>query len=56
MYDGVLVVTINSYYSKIPSTGTAVLSRSTAPTTGRGTWQGYFKKITTLTAVPHVVA
>ena len=25
MYDKVLVITINSYYSKVPSTGTAVL-------------------------------
>ena len=25
MYDRVLVITINSYYSKVPSTGTAVL-------------------------------
>ena len=33
MYDRVLVITINLYYSKIPSTGTAVLLRSTVPTT-----------------------
>ena len=32
MYDRVLVITINSYYSKVPSTGTAVLLRSTVPT------------------------
>ena len=30
MYDRVLVITINSYYSKVPSTGTAVLF-STVP-------------------------
>ena len=34
MYDRVLVITINSYYSKVPSTGTAVLLRSTVPTYG----------------------
>ena len=47
MYDRVLVLTINSYYSKVPivpvpryyfskvtSTGTAVLLRSTVPTSG----------------------
>ena len=34
MYDRVLVITINSYYSKVPSTGTAVLLKSTAPTSG----------------------
>ena len=33
MYDRVLVITINLYYSKAPSTGTAVLLRSTVPTT-----------------------
>ena len=32
MYDRVLVITINSYYSKVPSTGTAVLLRSTVTT------------------------
>ena len=32
MYDKVLVITINSYYSKVLSTGTAVLLRSTMPT------------------------
>ena len=32
MYDGVLVITINSYYSKVPSTGTAVLLKSTVHT------------------------
>ena len=32
MYPSVLVITINSYYSKVPSTGTAVLLRSTVPT------------------------
>ena len=32
MYDRVLVITINSYYSKVPSTGTAVHLRSTVPT------------------------
>ena len=32
MYDKVSVITINSYYSKVPSTGTAVLLRSTVPT------------------------
>ena len=32
MYDRVLVITINSYYSKVPSTGTAVLfSNVTVP-------------------------
>ena len=31
MYDRVLVIAINSYYSKVPSTGTAVLLRSTVP-------------------------
>ena len=35
MYDRVLVITINSYYSKVPSTGTAVLLRSIVPTTGK---------------------
>ena len=30
MYDRVLVITINSYYSEVPSTGTAVLF-STVP-------------------------
>ena len=35
MYGGVLVITINSYYSKVPSTGTAVLLRSTVPTTAK---------------------
>ena len=45
MYDRVLVITINSYYSKAPSTGTAVifwyrtgtavLLRSTVPTTAQ---------------------
>ena len=34
MYDRVLVITINSYYSKVPSTGTAVLLRSTVPPMG----------------------
>ena len=34
MYDRVLVITINSYNSKVPSTGTAVLLRSTVPTYG----------------------
>ena len=29
MYDRVLVITINSYYLKVPSTGTAVILRST---------------------------
>ena len=33
MYERVLVITINSYYSKVPSTGTAVLLKSTVPTT-----------------------
>ena len=33
MYDRVLVITINSYYSKVPSTGTAVLLQSTVPST-----------------------
>ena len=33
MYDRVLVITINSYYSKVPSTSTAVLLRSIVPTT-----------------------
>ena len=33
MYDRVLVIRINSYYSKVPSTGTAVFLRSTVPTT-----------------------
>ena len=37
MYDRVLVITINSYYSKVPSTGTAVLLRSTVPTSGHNT-------------------
>ena len=32
MYDRVLVITINSYYSKVPSTSTAVLLKSTVPT------------------------
>ena len=30
MYDGVSVITINSYYLKVPSTGTAILFKSTA--------------------------
>ena len=34
MYDRVLVIAIKSYYSKVPGTSTAVLSRSTVPTTG----------------------
>ena len=33
MCDRVLVITINSYYSKVPSTGTAALLRSTVHTT-----------------------
>ena len=33
MYDRVLVININSYYSKVPSTGTAVLLRNAVPTT-----------------------
>ena len=32
MYERVLVIIVNSYYSKVPSTGTAVLLRSTVPT------------------------
>ena len=35
MYDRVLVITNNLYYSKIPSTGIAVLLRSTVPTSAR---------------------
>ena len=44
MYDRVFVITINSYYSKVPSTGTAVLLRSTMPTTVYRTWfyKGFF--------------
>ena len=41
MYDRVLVITINSYYSKVQSTGTAVLLRSTVPTTAREPWVGH---------------
>ena len=33
MYDRVSVIIINSYYSKVPSSGTAVLLRSTVATT-----------------------
>ena len=33
MYDRVLVITIKPYYSKVPSTGSAVLLSSTVPTT-----------------------
>ena len=33
MYDRVLVITIKLCNSKVPSTGTAVLLRSTVPTT-----------------------
>ena len=33
MSDRVLVITINLYYSKVPSTGTAVFLGSTMPTT-----------------------
>ena len=36
MYCRVLIITINSYYSKVPSTGTAVLLRSTVPNTVYG--------------------
>ena len=52
MYDRVLVIAINAYYSKVPSTGnavlfwyctgTAVLLRSTVPTTGRQQYLGIF--------------
>ena len=48
MYDRVLVITIDSYYSKVPNTGTAVLFwyrtgtevllRSTVPTTEKDTF------------------
>ena len=32
MYGRVLVITINSYYSKVSGTGTVVLLKSTVPT------------------------
>ena len=41
MYDRVLVISINSYYSKVPSTGTAVLLRSTVPTTANNRFPLY---------------
>ena len=50
MYDRVLVITINSYYSKVPSTGTAVLfwhHTGTAVLFWKGTeyrYRGTFKK------------
>ena len=46
MYDGVLVVTINLYYSKVPSTGTAVFF-STLPVP----WYNFSKVPSTGTAV-----
>ena len=50
MYDRVLVITINSYYSKVPSTGTdtdtctAVLLRSTVPTSDIKAFFSHFLK------------
>ena len=40
-FDRVLVISINSYYSKVPSTGTAVLLRSAVPTTVNKPWLSY---------------
>ena len=41
MYDRVLVITINSYYSKVPSTGTSVQFYQGTEYRNRGTFKKY---------------